>query len=68
MKHPGYPMFIAIAFQLWLLASLWWMLHWRKHVRRSNLTGWRAAPVALAPMAMLLIFCIAGLIRGAMEW
>lgn len=64
MKHPYfYVIFFAIGFQIYLLSSLFWMLYWRKRVQASGITGWRAMPLALAPMALLLLFCIVGLAR-----
>jgi hypothetical protein len=67
MQHPSYSIFLAIGFQVWTLASLWWMIYWRSHARRKDLNGWRAAPIAFAPFALLATVCIAGAVRMVLD-
>lgn len=58
-----FTIFLALFFQVWLLASLAWLLFSSRRARARGKTGWRVALIAAAPLMLLLVICIIGAAR-----
>ncbi|MGI8908784.1 MAG: hypothetical protein ACR2IE_20115 [Candidatus Sumerlaeaceae bacterium] len=62
-ESAAFVLFLTLGLQVYLFTSLWWLIYWGRRSRASRITGWRGGPTAFAPLALLLGFCVVGLVR-----